>query len=158
MLQGSSTALWFKLDGYDGGAETDSLVMGGCAKQFCTYKCLACLACRHFLSSAILLTMSTEENPPSFEANTVNLVSIDDSKIISVSLYSGRAEITRLFKFPVKIGQNQVNVTGKSASTDAPQYPLIKYVVAQDFPMFSTRILSGLSRNLRSWTPYIDVC
>ncbi|KAF5374163.1 hypothetical protein D9615_008847 [Tricholomella constricta] len=39
-------------------------------------------------------------------------VSVGDSKIISVSLYSGRAEITRLYRFPVKTGQNQVNITG----------------------------------------------
>ncbi|KAG6812443.1 hypothetical protein H0H93_013826, partial [Arthromyces matolae] len=45
--------------------------------------------------------------PPPFEAaNTIFLTSVDDSKILKVSLYSGRAEVTRLFKFSVKTGQN----------------------------------------------------
>jgi len=42
----------------------------------------------------------------------VDLVSVDDSKIINVSLYTGRAEITRLYKFPVRTGQNLVNING----------------------------------------------
>ncbi|KAJ3505838.1 hypothetical protein NLJ89_g7202 [Agrocybe chaxingu] len=45
----------------------------------------------------------TDASPPVFQVvNTINLESIKDSKIISVSVYSGRAEITRLFKFNVK--------------------------------------------------------
>ncbi|KAF8073969.1 hypothetical protein FPV67DRAFT_1560259 [Lyophyllum atratum] len=44
--------------------------------------------------------------------HVIDLVSVDDSKIIHVSLYSGRAELTRLFKFPIKIGQNQINING----------------------------------------------
>ncbi|GLB45277.1 putative mucoidy inhibitor A [Lyophyllum shimeji] len=56
---------------------------------------------------------TTDEVPPPFEpTNTINLVSVDDSKIVHVSLYSGRAEITRLYNFPVKTGQNQVNING----------------------------------------------
>ena len=51
--------------------------------------------------------------PPPFEpTNVVELVSADDSKIINVSLYTGRAEITRLYKFPVRTGQNLVNING----------------------------------------------
>ena len=62
--------------------------------------------------------MSTMDNtgaeaPPSFStANQIDLVSIKDSKITHVSLYTGRAEITRLFKLTIKTGQNQVNVIG----------------------------------------------
>ncbi|CAA7266059.1 unnamed protein product [Cyclocybe aegerita] len=55
----------------------------------------------------------TMDTPPAFQAvNTIDLVSIKDSKIINVSVYSGRAEITRLFKFSVKTGQNQLNIVG----------------------------------------------
>jgi len=58
-------------------------------------------------------TTNDASAPPSFElANVVDLVSVDDSKIINVSLYTGRAEITRLYKFPVKTGQNLVNING----------------------------------------------
>ncbi|TFK17639.1 hypothetical protein FA15DRAFT_698379 [Coprinopsis marcescibilis] len=53
-----------------------------------------------------------ESNPPAFEPHVVDLESIEDSKILSVSVYSGRAEVTRLFKFTVKAGQNQVNISG----------------------------------------------
>lgn len=53
------------------------------------------------------------ENPPSVEPiNTIDLLSTKDSNISGVSVYSGRAEITRLFKFTVKTGQNQVTIKG----------------------------------------------
>ncbi|KAJ7480628.1 hypothetical protein FB451DRAFT_1556210 [Mycena latifolia] len=56
---------------------------------------------------------STSEHPPAFEpASAIELQSVADSKIVSVSLYSSRAEITRLYKFAVKTGQNQVNIAG----------------------------------------------
>jgi hypothetical protein len=45
-------------------------------------------------------------------STSIELVSVKDSKIISVSVYSGRAEITRLFKFTVKSGLNQVAILG----------------------------------------------
>ncbi|KAF7340145.1 hypothetical protein MVEN_01933000 [Mycena venus] len=54
----------------------------------------------------------TTTDPPPFEPSTIELKSVADSKIISVSLYSTRAEITRLFKFVVKTGQNQVHIAG----------------------------------------------
>jgi len=50
--------------------------------------------------------------PPFPADHAIELVSVKDSKIISVSVYSGRAEITRLFKFTVKSGLNQVLVQG----------------------------------------------
>ncbi|KAG6846856.1 hypothetical protein H0H93_011403, partial [Arthromyces matolae] len=58
-------------------------------------------------------SQTLEEVPPPFEAaNTIFLTSVDDSKILKVSLYSGRAEVTRLFKFSVKTGQNHVSING----------------------------------------------
>ncbi|KAJ7776833.1 hypothetical protein DFH07DRAFT_797953 [Mycena maculata] len=55
----------------------------------------------------------TTDHPPAFEpAASIELQSGADSKIIGVSLYSSRAEITRLYKFAVKTGQNQVNISG----------------------------------------------
>ncbi|KAF7357365.1 hypothetical protein MSAN_01332500 [Mycena sanguinolenta] len=55
----------------------------------------------------------TAEHPPAFEpTGSIELTSVSDSKIISVSLYSSRAEITRLYRFTVKTGQNQVNISG----------------------------------------------
>jgi hypothetical protein len=59
-----------------------------------------------------MTTGSTEAPPPFEPTNVVDLVSIKDSKITNVSLYSGRAEITRLYKFLVKTGLNQVNISG----------------------------------------------
>ena len=40
------------------------------------------------------------------------LESAQASKITSVSLYSGRAEITRNFKFAVAEGQNRISIRG----------------------------------------------
>lgn len=56
----------------------------------------------------------TAPNPPlaSFEPYVLDLVSGDDSKILSVSLYSGHAEITRSFKVHVKTGLNQLHIKG----------------------------------------------
>ncbi|CAA7265466.1 unnamed protein product [Cyclocybe aegerita] len=57
--------------------------------------------------------MTIDTSPPAFNVvNTIDLVSIKDSKVVSVGVYSGRAEITRLFKFNVKTGQNQLNIVG----------------------------------------------
>ncbi|KAF8066009.1 hypothetical protein FPV67DRAFT_1562583 [Lyophyllum atratum] len=53
-----------------------------------------------------------EEHELPSPPHVIDLVSVDDSKRIHVSLYSGRAELTRLYKFPIKIGQNQVNING----------------------------------------------
>lgn len=44
------------------------------------------------------------------ETNFINLSASEDSKIAGVSLYSGRAEVTRLFKFEIKAGQNKVTI------------------------------------------------
>ncbi|KAJ7119756.1 hypothetical protein C8R44DRAFT_672693 [Mycena epipterygia] len=55
----------------------------------------------------------TTDHPPAFEpTGAIELQSAKDSKIIAVSLYSTRAEVTRLYKFAVKTGQNQVNISG----------------------------------------------
>ncbi|KAK7050548.1 hypothetical protein R3P38DRAFT_2865776 [Favolaschia claudopus] len=62
----------------------------------------------------------TTDHPPAFESTgSIELQSVADSKIISVSLYSSRAEITRLYKFPVKTGQNQVNISGLPSVLEA---------------------------------------
>ncbi|KAJ7599850.1 hypothetical protein C8J56DRAFT_812753 [Mycena floridula] len=61
----------------------------------------------------------TSDNPPAFEpTNVVELTAIDDSKLVSVSLYSSRAEITRLYKVPVVIGLNQVTISGLPSVLD----------------------------------------
>ena len=53
--------------------------------------------------------MAHEDTPPAFEGpNIVNLDAQRDSKISSVSLYPGRAEVTRTFRFSVRTGHNQV--------------------------------------------------
>ncbi|KAJ7754602.1 hypothetical protein B0H16DRAFT_1542928 [Mycena metata] len=54
----------------------------------------------------------TTDNPPAFEPTGIELQSVTDSTITAVSLYSTRAEVTRLFKFTVQTGQNQVNISG----------------------------------------------
>jgi len=63
--------------------------------------------------------MNVVNEPPSFEAHTKDLVSVEDSKITSVSLYSGRAEITRLFKVHVNVGLNQLRIKGLPNVLDA---------------------------------------
>lgn len=53
------------------------------------------------------------DDPPPFQAvNVIELDSVSDSTITGVSVYSSRAEVTRLFKFDIKTGQNQVNISG----------------------------------------------
>ncbi|KAJ7205272.1 hypothetical protein GGX14DRAFT_522742 [Mycena pura] len=60
------------------------------------------------------------EHPPAFEpVSAIELQSVADSKIISVSLYSSLAEITRLFKFTVKTGLNHVGVSGLPSVLEA---------------------------------------
>ncbi|KAF5389963.1 hypothetical protein D9757_003568 [Collybiopsis confluens] len=49
---------------------------------------------------------------PPYAANTISLVSTTHSKLLHVSVYTGRAELQRLFKFNVKTGQNQLQITG----------------------------------------------
>lgn len=49
---------------------------------------------------------ASKDAPPSFEPRAIELVSVNDSKITNVSLYSSRAEITRVFRFEVKVGLN----------------------------------------------------
>jgi hypothetical protein len=63
--------------------------------------------------------------PASQFINTIELVSTKDSKIISVAVYSGRAEITRLFKFAVKAGQNQLNILGLPGVLDEESFKFV---------------------------------
>ncbi|KAJ6588627.1 hypothetical protein B0H19DRAFT_1216361 [Mycena capillaripes] len=60
---------------------------------------------------ATTIPTTESENPPAFAPTSIELQSTKDSKIIAVSLYSSRAEITRLYKFAVQTGQNQVNIS-----------------------------------------------
>ncbi|RDB30473.1 Protein F37C4.5 [Hypsizygus marmoreus] len=50
--------------------------------------------------------------------NIVNLVSVESSRITKISLYTRRAEITRVFSFNVKAGQNQVVISGLPSVLD----------------------------------------
>ncbi|KDR71858.1 hypothetical protein GALMADRAFT_126825 [Galerina marginata CBS 339.88] len=57
--------------------------------------------------------MATTAAPPSFEAG-VNIINLDTtvaSKISNVNLYSGRAEISRLYKFAAATGANKLVIT-----------------------------------------------
>ena len=70
------------------------------------------------------------DTPPVFQPlDAIELNSVEDSKITSVSVYTGRAEITRLFKFTVQTGQNQLMINGLPNVLDqdslryAPAYP-----------------------------------
>lgn len=58
--------------------------------------------------------VATVDEPPPFQSsvNVIELDSVADSTITGVSVYSERAEITRLFKFNIKTGQNQLNISG----------------------------------------------
>ncbi|KAJ7315008.1 hypothetical protein DFH08DRAFT_894443 [Mycena albidolilacea] len=54
----------------------------------------------------------TNADPPAFEPTSIELQSVADSKIASVSVYPTRAEVTRVYKFAVHTGQNQVYISG----------------------------------------------
>lgn len=58
------------------------------------------------------MTVDNTFNANIQEINAVELVASEDSKITNTSLYSGRAEITRLFEFAIKAGQNKVIING----------------------------------------------
>ena len=64
--------------------------------------------------------MATDDLPPvpSSFVNHVDLVSTADSEITAVSVYSDRAEVTRVFKISVKTGQNNVNINGLPSVLD----------------------------------------
>ncbi|KIK59446.1 hypothetical protein GYMLUDRAFT_44439 [Collybiopsis luxurians FD-317 M1] len=49
---------------------------------------------------------------PPLTPNTINRVSLTDSKLLHVSLYTDRAELRRLFKLSVQKGQNQFYING----------------------------------------------
>ena len=63
--------------------------------------------------------MTQAESPPAFHpVDPITLSSVADSKIIGVSVYANRAEVTRLFKFKAGTGQNQVVVNGLPSVLD----------------------------------------
>lgn len=51
--------------------------------------------------------------------NVIELVARFDTKITKVRLYSQRAEITRLCRFRVEAGQNQVHLSGLPNTLDS---------------------------------------
>ncbi|PBK99485.1 hypothetical protein ARMGADRAFT_1008012 [Armillaria gallica] len=60
-----------------------------------------------------MATQPNDDSPPAFEpVNNIELSSIKDSKIVKVSVYSSRAEVTRHCKFTVSTGQNLVQING----------------------------------------------
>ncbi|THU89057.1 hypothetical protein K435DRAFT_300756 [Dendrothele bispora CBS 962.96] len=76
-----------------------------------------------FLSPFCIATTMSQDGPstsapPAFEPHTIELDSVDAGKIINVSLYSGRAEVTRSYTFDVNTGQNQVVINGLPSVMD----------------------------------------
>ncbi|KAF8877365.1 hypothetical protein BD779DRAFT_1677356 [Infundibulicybe gibba] len=58
------------------------------------------------------MTTSQSDTPPPFDpVNIVEINSITDGKIVNVHLYSGRAEITRLYRVNARTGQNRFSIT-----------------------------------------------
>ena len=75
------------------------------------------------------------DTPPSFQpVEAIELNSVQNSKITRVSVYTGRAEITRLFKFKVKTGQNQVIINGLPNVLDQDSLRSVLIPNLQDFP------------------------
>ena len=58
------------------------------------------------------MAAAAEVQSPPFDAtvNNIDLHSVKEGKILGVSVYSGRAEVTRTFSFTIKTGQNQVSI------------------------------------------------
>ncbi|KAF9051995.1 hypothetical protein BJ165DRAFT_1413836 [Panaeolus papilionaceus] len=65
---------------------------------------------------------SSDSPAQSTSPNVIELDSIMDSKIIGVSVYSARAEITCLFTFDVKAGQNQLEVRNLPCQLDQDSF------------------------------------
>lgn len=59
-----------------------------------------------------------EAPPASLPTNPVQVNTADSSKISNVSLYSTRAEITRLYQIDLKLGHNKVTITGLPTQLD----------------------------------------
>ncbi|KAJ7315018.1 hypothetical protein DFH08DRAFT_820983 [Mycena albidolilacea] len=102
----------------------------------------------------------TSADPPAFEPTSIELQSVADSKITSVSVYPTRAEVTRVYKFAVQTGQNQVyisglpnvlepeslRVEGRGAATIHDVTLSVADEVSQEFvPMFSPKLAELLS-------------
>ena len=70
-----------------------------------------------------MTTTTTTEILPAFDApNAVSLSAQKDSKILSVSVYPGRAELTRLFPFAVNTGLNEVKITDLPIAIDQQSF------------------------------------
>ena len=67
--------------------------------------------------------MTTAETLPPFDAqNVISLSAQKDSKILSISVYSGRAELTRLFTVAVKTGLNEVRIADLPNAIDQQSF------------------------------------
>ena len=89
------------------------------------------------------MTSTFADGLPSFPPdNTIKLASVKDSKIIGVSVYSGRAEITRLFKFSVKPGVNQVIVLGLPTVLDKDSFrrAFVSFVCEDELTVVFNRV------------------
>ncbi|KAJ8461902.1 hypothetical protein ONZ45_g18128 [Pleurotus djamor] len=55
---------------------------------------------------------SSVDSPPEYQQNDIHLVAQASSRIAAVSLYPGRAEVTRVFKLSLKPGSNRIKISG----------------------------------------------
>ncbi|KAF9448148.1 hypothetical protein P691DRAFT_775622 [Macrolepiota fuliginosa MF-IS2] len=66
-------------------------------------------------------TNSDSQPPPTFRAsvNAIEISAEKESKVTGVTVYTGRAEVTREVKFSVETGQNKITILHLSSSLDA---------------------------------------
>ncbi|PPQ70045.1 hypothetical protein CVT26_013369 [Gymnopilus dilepis] len=94
--------------------------------------------------------------PPAFQSvNTIDLASVDDSKIIGVSVYSERAEVTRLLKVSARTGLNQLAITGLPAALEQDSFKVEGRGAAtihdpDDSTLQKKRTEKALARTLKS--------
>jgi hypothetical protein len=89
---------------------------------------------RALFSLFLIPMVTTIPDSMNTETNVITLSAPEDSKIAAVSLYSGRAEVTRLFKFEIKAGQNKVTIFGlpRSLQEDSLRYGPLKFFYLLD--------------------------
>ncbi len=103
----------------------------------------------HHLTMAAPSPMSSHEvNPSDIQPNTLSLVAAQASKITSVSLYSGLAEITRSFKLALIQGRDQITIGGFPRSS---QPNTLSLVAAQASKITNVNLYSGLAEITRSF-------
>lgn len=55
--------------------------------------------------------MTIVEFQPDASVNVVHLSALKDSKSVSVTMYPNEADVSRIFEFEVKAGQNKVTIS-----------------------------------------------